>query len=103
MARGRKLQLQLIDDIADNLTANVADRVIDLTAELKVVKEKLEIQEKNLLGLLKKAKKIQVRHRGMLIKVKFTESKEKLVIKGKKNTKDQKDIAAQGKTTASKN
>ncbi len=86
-------QLDLIDDSLDNPTARTADRVIELTEELKATKEKLEVQEQSMIGLLRKMKKTQIRHKGYTIKVKLTEAKEKISVKGVKQKEDQKPAA----------
>ena len=83
MAKRKGEQIALIDDTLDNPTAKVADRFIELKQQLDKDKELLDIQEQNLLGLLKKLKKTQIRHKGISIVVKYTAEKEKLAIKGK--------------------
>jgi hypothetical protein len=84
MPRGRK-QLTLIDDKLDPPVVQAADRVIELMKEKKSVKEKLDIQQRNLIGLLNQAGKAKIRHGGFLISVSVTPGKEKISLRELKN------------------
>jgi hypothetical protein len=57
------------EDPLDPEAAKVADRYVQLMKEFQTAKEKRDIQARNLLGLLRKTNRLQVRHGGYLIKV----------------------------------
>jgi hypothetical protein len=63
----RGKQERIFDEKQDPEIVRVADRYIELRKESKLVKEKLEIQEKNLIGLMRKATKPRIEHGGYVI------------------------------------
>lgn len=75
------------DDHLDPAIAKVADRFIELTDERKSVKEKYEIQERNLMGMLKKAGLKKIRHAGRIIEINHKDESENLKIKEDKGVK----------------
>jgi len=85
-----KKQEKLFDEINDLPLVRAADRVIELREEKKTRNEKLEVQEKNLVGLMKKAKKEKIRHGGYLIQVKLSEAKAKISLKQENPSKTKK-------------
>jgi len=85
-----KKQEKLFDEINDPPLVRAADRVIELREEKKSIDEKLEVQEKNLVGLMKKAKKEKIRHGGYLIQVKLSEAKAKISLKQENLSKTKK-------------
>ena len=69
------------DDELDPAIAKVADRFIELAEQRKTVKDQYEIQERNLMGMLKKAGLKKVRHAGVLIEINHKDESENLKIK----------------------
>jgi len=69
------------DDKLDPYVAKVADRVIDLIVQKAEADDKLKVEKKNLIGLLKKFKKVQIQHRGMILNLKTVAEKDELTIK----------------------
>jgi hypothetical protein len=87
-----KRQQKLFDDTNDAPLVRAADRVLELREERRSIDEELEIQEKNLIGLMQKAKKDKIRHGGYLIQVKLSEAKSKISLKKEKTEEpDRKD------------
>lgn len=80
-------------DELDPQIAKIADRVVDLLVQKKTTDDSLTIQKKNLIGMLHKAKKTAIMHRGMQIKVKMVAEKEELTIKQLKPVDGQKSKA----------
>lgn len=68
-------------DTDDPQIAKIADRVIELRDAEKSAKQKREVQELNLYGLMEKAGKAKVFHKGWEIIAKKTESKRKISFK----------------------
>jgi hypothetical protein len=66
------------EDPLDPEAAKIADRYIQLVKEEKQTKERREIQARNLLGLLRKTNRQQVRHGEYLIKISHKPESEKL-------------------------
>jgi hypothetical protein len=88
MARSKELkQLSLIDDKLETPVVKSADRYIQLVKDASVIKEKKQVQERNLIGLLKKAGKEKILHGGFLIKVATPNAKAKIVMKESTNSK----------------
>jgi len=85
-----KKQEKLFDEINDPPLVRAADRVIELREEKKSIEEKLDVQEKNLIGLMKKAKKEKIRHGGYLIQVKLSEARAKISLKEENPSKSKK-------------
>jgi hypothetical protein len=85
-----KKQAKLFDDVNDPPLVRAADRVIELREEKKSMDEKLEVQEKNLISLMKKAKKEKIRHGGYLIQIKLSEAKAKISMKEENSSKTKK-------------
>lgn len=85
-----KKQEKLFDDVNDPPLVRAADQVIELREEKKSIDEKLEGQEKNLIGLMKKAKKEKIRHGGYLIQIKLSESTTKISLKEENPSKTKK-------------
>jgi hypothetical protein len=81
-----KRQQKLFDDANDPPLVRAADRVLELREERKSIDEELEIQEKNLIGLMQKAKKDKIRHGGYVIQLKLSEAKSKISLKKEKVT-----------------
>lgn len=79
-----KRQQKLFDETNDTPLVRAADRVLELREERKSIDEELEIQEKNLIGLMQKAKKDKIRHGGYLIHIRLSEAKSKLALKKEK-------------------
>jgi hypothetical protein len=65
--RGR--QQKIFDEKNDPEIVKVADRYIELRKEEKSTKEKLKVQEKNLIGLMQKATKNTLQHQGYTISI----------------------------------
>jgi len=74
-------QERLFEEVNDPPLVRAADRVIELRGEKTIIGEKLEVQEKNLIGLMQKAKKEKIRHGGYLIQIKLSEAKTKIALK----------------------
>ena len=85
-----KKQEKLFDEANDPPLVRAADRVIELREEKKSIDEKLEVQEKNLIGLMKRAKKEKIRHGGYLIQIKLSEAKAKISLKEENPSKSKK-------------
>lgn len=68
----------------DPAIVKIADRVVELQKEFTASKERKEVQEKSLVGLMKKAGRQKIRHGGMLFEVKETPGKETLKVKAEK-------------------
>lgn len=77
-------QEKLFDDTNDPPLVRAADRVIELREEKKRMDEKLGMQEKNLIGLMQKAKKERIRQGGYIIRVRLSEAKTLIAIKKEK-------------------
>jgi len=84
--RQRK-QEQMFPEESDPYIVKVADRVVELKTEKKRTDDKLEVEAKNLLGLMKKAGKPKIRHGGMIFELKETPGKETLKMKEEKAKK----------------
>lgn len=80
-------QQRLFDEKLDPPLVQSADRVIELRKEKLVVKERLEIQERNLVGLMRKANKSKISHGGFIIEI-TTTSKDRLSVKESKKPKE---------------
>lgn len=76
MARKGK-QLSILDEKLDPPIVKAADRFVELSVEKKNVKERLEIQGRNLIGLMHKAGKAKIRHAGHVIEIAL-DAKEKI-------------------------
>lgn len=87
MPRRQGKQERLFDEKLDEPIVKAADRVIELRKEKAAVKERLEIQEKNLIGLMKKTNRSRIHHGGFIIEVSMTDPKEKLKFKEPKKGK----------------
>lgn len=81
-----KRQQKLFDETNDTPLVRATDRVLELREERKSLDEELEIQEKNLIGLMEKAKKDRIRHGGYVIQIRLSEAKSKLALKKEKTT-----------------
>lgn len=77
-------------DPLDPQLAKVADRYVELLIEKKRNKEAVEIQGKNLIGLMNKAKKLKIRHGGKVIELARVEERSKLKVKDQKPKKVKK-------------
>lgn len=75
------------DDADDPQIARTADRFVELGGEFKVIKEKLAVQKASLIGLMKKAKRTILHHRGKTIKWKHTPEKDDLSVSDQKPPK----------------
>ena len=75
------------EDDLDPAITKIADRLIDLHTERKTVKENYEIQEQNLMGMLKKAGLKQIRHGGRIIKIDHKDESENIKITEDKGVK----------------
>ena len=84
MAR-REKQEKIFDESNDPEIVKIADRYIELRKEFKTTKEKLKIQEKNLVGLMRKATKPTIHHGGYTISV-SAEVKDKIKVKEPKKS-----------------
>lgn len=80
MVAGQQQDLYEKDE-DDPQIAKIADRVIELRDAEKSAKQKREVQELNLFGLMEKAGKSKVFHKGWEITAKKTESKRKISVK----------------------
>lgn len=80
-------QSKLFDENLDPEIVKIADRCVELEKEEKASKDKLNIQTKNLIGLMTKANKPRIRHGGYLFEISRSESKEKLKIKAEAKPK----------------
>jgi len=80
----RPKQMQMFPEEKDPQIVKIADRVIELMKESKSMKEKFEVQQNNLIGLMTKMGKAKIRHGGVIIEVKTMDKKEKLKIKEEK-------------------
>jgi hypothetical protein len=72
-------QLSLLDEKLEAPIVKAADRYIELLDEKQRIKERLEIQERNLIGLMHKAGKAKIRHGGRDIEIKM-EATEKIKV-----------------------
>jgi hypothetical protein len=79
MAKQGKQQ-RIFEDKNDPEIVKVADRYIELRKELKSTKEKLTVQEANLIGLMRKATKPRLEHGGYTISI-STDVKDKIKVK----------------------
>ena len=77
-------QEKFFDEVNDPPLVRAADRVIELRSEKKSISGKLEMQEKNLVGLMRKANKEKIRHGGYVIQVRLSEAKSKISLKKEK-------------------
>ena len=57
------------DDPLDPEVAKVADRYVELIGQRDSIKERLEVQQSNLAGMLKKIGRTQVRHKKHIIEI----------------------------------
>ena len=78
------------DDKLDPEVAKVADRFIELVKAKKSVKEKFEVQQKNLIGMLNKIGKPRIRHQGCVIEIVHKDESESLKLKEEKKGKRSK-------------
>jgi hypothetical protein len=78
------------NDPLDPELAKVADRFIELTKEKKSVKDRFDIQAKNLTGLLKKAGKPRIRHAGVVIEIVHKDEADTVKLKAEKGTRMKK-------------
>lgn len=83
--RRKRVQQQLFDDKLETPIVQAADRYIGLKEEAGKVKERLDVQGKNLIGLLKRSGKHIIRHGGFLIEVATTDAKDRLKLKKSKS------------------
>ena len=65
----RTKQERIFPESDDPQIVKVADRYIELRKEEKSVKEKRDIEEKNLIGLMRKATKNRIEYQGYIITV----------------------------------
>lgn len=79
MSRKSK-QERIFNENLDPEIVKTADRYIELRKDLKSTKEKLEVQEKNLIGQMRKANKPTIHHGGYTISV-STDVKDKIKVK----------------------
>lgn len=87
----KKLKQQnLFDEKEDPEVARIADRFVELLDEKRKTNEQLDVQQRNLIGMLHKKGKERVRHKGFLIRVTTSKAKEKLVVKPVSPKKDVK-------------
>jgi len=68
------------NDPLDPPLAKAADKVIELREESRTIKERLKIQERNLMGLMVKAKRPKIHHGGKIIEISQIEEKFKLKV-----------------------
>jgi hypothetical protein len=66
------------EDPLDPEAAKIADRYVELIKQFKSVKERKDIQGRNLLGLMRKTNRQKVRHGGYLITVTHKEESDSL-------------------------
>ena len=73
MSRPKQGQLFKGDPL-DPVIAKIADRYVELVEEKAAVKERLEIQERNLVGKLKEKKLLRVTHKGHILELAHSEA-----------------------------
>jgi hypothetical protein len=84
-------QLSILDEKLDPPIVKSADRYVELILEKKHVKERLDIQGRNLIGLMHKAGKAKIRHAGQVIEITMAAT-EKLKIKPDKPPKRRREL-----------
>jgi ribosomal protein S2 len=81
----RKKQEKLFeDDPLDPAIAKVADRYVELVEERAANKEAIEVQERNLTGMMKNAGLTKIRHKGHTLELVHNE-KDKILLKKEKD------------------
>jgi hypothetical protein len=79
-------QEKMFDEQLNPPLVNAADRYVELKNEQTEVKDRLDAQERNLIGLMKKAGKYKIKHQGKIIEISEIPGKEKLKLKENKKT-----------------
>jgi hypothetical protein len=77
-------------DPLDPEAAKVADKYIQAVKEQKQSKDRIELSQAKLLGILRKTNRQQIRHGGYLIKILHKPETDKLQLVGPKSEKKKK-------------
>jgi hypothetical protein len=78
-------QIPIFPPESDPKIVQVADRLIEIIDEVETLKEQKEVEEENLISLMKKAGKTIVRHGGRVFEIKETPSKQRIKVKPDKH------------------
>jgi len=84
-------------DKLDPYVAKIADRVVELMAQKTSISDKLKVETKNLIGLLKKHNKPVIRHQNVEFRIHHVKEKEELKVKNLKPVDGKKGKAKRSK------